>query len=104
MPPVDTRKDSIRDLGAAAFNMSYVAFRQALDLVDDDYARDKYEQLKAIGRAMGAFSDTALAALVERYKGLTVECGQCAYDAEHGGITVHYHPAQTVERWNEARP
>lgn len=71
MPQIDTEKSSktaIHDLGAAAFNLKYREFRAALELEDDDYAVDKYQQFKAIGRAMHAFSDTALVSLVEMYQ------------------------------------
>jgi hypothetical protein len=56
-----------RDLGQTAFNMSFDAFREALSLPDDHYARDKYAALKEIGRAMGQFSDSTLVVLVNAY-------------------------------------
>lgn len=70
MPQSDSTKDSkptIHDLGAAAFNMSYGSFRAALDLEDDGYTIDKYQQFKAIGRAMAAFGDSTLEHLVRAY-------------------------------------
>jgi hypothetical protein len=30
-------------------------------------------------------------------------CAQCAYDREHGQITIHYHPSTTVEAISPAR-
>lgn len=59
--------NSIAGLGAATFNMSFEAFRAALELEDDSYARDKYTDFKAIGRAMCAFSNSTLLRLTDAY-------------------------------------
>jgi hypothetical protein len=60
-------RSAFESLGQAAYNMNYADFREALGLWDDDYGIDKYQQFKAIGKAMCAFSDTTLASLVDAY-------------------------------------
>lgn len=58
---------AIHALGQTAFNMRYETFCEALDLDDDQYARDKYADLKTLARAMAPFSDNALASLTAAY-------------------------------------
>jgi hypothetical protein len=62
-------KSAFSALGFAAYNMSYRQFCQALGMVENDqYARDKYQDLKDLGRCMGYFTDSTLVALVEAYQ------------------------------------
>jgi hypothetical protein len=65
----NTTLTAIHALGQAAFNMRYEAFRAALDLEDDGYARDTYAALKPLARAMAPFTDSTLARLTEAYRG-----------------------------------
>jgi hypothetical protein len=58
---------TIGNLGFAAYNLRYQDFLVALDLVDDTYAREKYEDLKALGRALTPFSNAALASIIDAY-------------------------------------
>jgi hypothetical protein len=58
---------TIGNLGFAAYNLRYQDFLVALDLVDDAYARDKYADLKTLGRAMTPFSNAALASIIDAY-------------------------------------
>lgn len=76
----------IRDLGRMAYNMTPEAFRAALDLEDDAYAREKYAALKALGRAMAPLSDGVLAHLSEAYIARSLHpglapCKHCGADS-----------------------
>lgn len=66
--PVLTLRSAIHNLGQAAYNMRYDVFLAVLELEDDSYARDKYADFKAIGRAMAAFSDSDLARLTQHHE------------------------------------
>jgi hypothetical protein len=58
---------TIHALGLAAYNLSYGRFRELLDEPDGAYAREKYDALKKLGRAMSAFTDATLLRLSSDY-------------------------------------
>jgi hypothetical protein len=58
---------AIHDLGQAAFNMPYADFLVALGLEDDNYARDKYTDLKRLAQALAPFSSGTLVRITQAY-------------------------------------
>ena len=61
-------KDDITRLAQAAFNIRYEDFLAALGISDSTYARDKYDDLKKLGRAMALFDDASLRKIIEAYE------------------------------------
>lgn len=61
-------KDDITRLGYAAFNIRYEQFLTALGISDSSYAKDKYDDLKKLGRAMSLFDDPSLRKIIEAYE------------------------------------
>jgi len=62
-----TPQATLRALGLAAYNLSFARFCELLGNEQDDYARDKYDDFKRLGRAMSSFSDDTLLRLMADY-------------------------------------
>ena len=50
-----------------AFNMTFPEVCAALELRDDNYAAEKYDAVRRMGRAMNSLSDAMLERLVDAY-------------------------------------